>query len=43
VRVIRSAMPAAFTPDDPVPDRSILFRIHIHEMEGRFAEAAKVG
>jgi nitroimidazol reductase NimA-like FMN-containing flavoprotein (pyridoxamine 5'-phosphate oxidase superfamily) len=33
--VIRSAMPAAFTPDDPVPDRSILLRIHIHEMEGR--------
>jgi len=43
VGVIRTAMPQAFTPDDPVPERSILFRIHIHEMEGRFAESRPVG
>lgn len=43
VGVIRSAMPAAFTTDDPVPDRSILFRIHIHEIEGRAGESATVG
>lgn len=41
--VIRSVMPLAFTPDDPAPERSILFRIHIHEMEGRMAETDRVG
>lgn len=43
VGVIRTIMPVAFTPDDPVPERSILFRLHIHEMLGRFAETARVG
>ena len=37
VRVIRSVMPQAFTRDDPVPDRTVLFRIHVHEMVGRAA------
>ena len=41
--VIRAVAPQAFTPDDPVPERSILFRIHIHEMLGRFAETGMVG
>jgi nitroimidazol reductase NimA-like FMN-containing flavoprotein (pyridoxamine 5'-phosphate oxidase superfamily) len=41
--VIQTVMPQAFTPEDPVPHRSILFRIHIHEMEGRVAETGAVG
>jgi nitroimidazol reductase NimA-like FMN-containing flavoprotein (pyridoxamine 5'-phosphate oxidase superfamily) len=43
IGVIRAVAPQAFTPDDPVPERSILFRIHIHEMLGRFAESGTVG
>jgi len=35
--VIRSVMPDALTDRDPFPARSILFRIHIDEMEGRSA------
>ncbi len=34
---IRSAMPDAFTERDPAPERTILFRLHIDEMEGRSA------
>jgi nitroimidazol reductase NimA-like FMN-containing flavoprotein (pyridoxamine 5'-phosphate oxidase superfamily) len=37
LRIIRSAMPDALTPTDPVPARTILFRIHIDEIEGRAA------
>jgi nitroimidazol reductase NimA-like FMN-containing flavoprotein (pyridoxamine 5'-phosphate oxidase superfamily) len=38
LRTIRSVMPDALTANDPVPSRTILFRIHIDEMEGRAAE-----
>lgn len=38
--VIRSVMPDALTDRDPFPTRSILFRIHIDEMEGRSAVPA---
>jgi nitroimidazol reductase NimA-like FMN-containing flavoprotein (pyridoxamine 5'-phosphate oxidase superfamily) len=41
LRVIRSAMPDALTEHDPVPARSILFRLHIDEMEGRSAGAGR--
>lgn len=37
LRIIRSVLPDALTEADPVPDRTILFRIHIDEMEGRAA------
>lgn len=40
LRVIRSVMPDALTDRDPFPTRSILFRIHIDEMEGRCSEPA---
>jgi nitroimidazol reductase NimA-like FMN-containing flavoprotein (pyridoxamine 5'-phosphate oxidase superfamily) len=33
--VLQTAMPAAFTADDPVPQRSIILRIALHEWEGR--------
>ena len=42
MRVIRSVMPQAFTRDDPAPDRTILFRIHVHEMVGRAATTGTV-
>jgi uncharacterized protein len=38
LRAIRTVMPDALTARDPFPARSILFRIHIDEMEGRCAE-----
>lgn len=38
LRAIRLVMPDALTDRDPFPTRSILFRIHIDEMEGRCAE-----
>ncbi len=37
--VIRQAMPMAFTSEDPVPDRSIVLRIHVDEIVGRAAES----
>lgn len=38
LRAIRTVMPDALTERDPFPERSILFRIHIDEMEGRCAD-----
>jgi nitroimidazol reductase NimA-like FMN-containing flavoprotein (pyridoxamine 5'-phosphate oxidase superfamily) len=40
LRIIRSQMPDALTDRDPAPDRTILFRLQIDEMEGRCAEPA---
>lgn len=37
--VLQAVMPAAFTADDPAPQRSIILRIHIHEWEGRASNA----
>lgn len=37
---VRRLFPASWTPDDPVPSRTILFRIHIDEISGRRARAA---
>jgi hypothetical protein len=37
VRRLRRLDPRIFTPDDPVPARTIVFRIHINEMTGRSA------
>ena len=33
----RAVVPEAFTPDDPLPERAILFRIHIDDLTGRAA------
>lgn len=38
IEAIRSAMPEAFTPKDPAPERQILYGLHIHEMTGRMAQ-----
>ncbi len=37
VRILRRLMPETLTPADPLPDRVILFRIHIDEITGRAA------
>ena len=37
LRTIRSAMPDVLTERDTAPERTILFRLHIDEMEGRTA------
>ena len=37
---LRTIMPAALTKDDPVPERTNLYGIHIDRMEGRMAAAA---
>lgn len=40
VSFVRRIVPEAFTPNDPLVDRAILFRIHIDEMTGRGAATA---
>jgi uncharacterized protein len=39
LQAIRSVMPDALTANDPMPTRTILFRLHIDELEGRAASA----
>ncbi len=35
IAAIRRLLPVAFTDDDPLPGRSLLFRIHVDELSGR--------
>lgn len=37
VSMVRQVIPEAFTAEDPLPERAILFRIHIDELTGRAA------
>jgi uncharacterized protein len=37
---LREHFPATFTPDDPTPFRTVVFRIHINEIAGRSARTA---
>jgi nitroimidazol reductase NimA-like FMN-containing flavoprotein (pyridoxamine 5'-phosphate oxidase superfamily) len=37
--VIRRAAPHALTDDDPTPERTILFRMHVDELHGRAASS----
>jgi hypothetical protein len=37
VAIVRRLVPEAFTTDDPLPERAILFRIHVDEITGRAA------
>jgi nitroimidazol reductase NimA-like FMN-containing flavoprotein (pyridoxamine 5'-phosphate oxidase superfamily) len=41
LQAIRSVLPAALTPDDPAPARTVLLRLHIDEMEGRASSLAE--
>jgi hypothetical protein len=40
VAAVRRLAPEAFTPDDPIPERAVLFRIHVDELQGRAATTA---
>jgi nitroimidazol reductase NimA-like FMN-containing flavoprotein (pyridoxamine 5'-phosphate oxidase superfamily) len=37
VKLLRTLLPETLTPDDPLPERAILFRIHADELSGRKA------
>jgi nitroimidazol reductase NimA-like FMN-containing flavoprotein (pyridoxamine 5'-phosphate oxidase superfamily) len=37
VELMRGVVPGTFTPEDPAPDRQILYGIYIHEITGRMA------
>jgi len=37
VEIFRTFIPHAFDPDDPTPDRNVMFRIHIDQITGRAA------
>lgn len=37
VALLRRLVPETLTPEDPLPDRAIVFRIHVDEMFGRAA------
>jgi nitroimidazol reductase NimA-like FMN-containing flavoprotein (pyridoxamine 5'-phosphate oxidase superfamily) len=37
VALVRTLVPEAMTPEDPVPERALLFRIHLDEITGRAA------
>ena len=39
VTALQGAMPAAFTPSDPVPEREIVYGLHIAELSGRRSRA----
>jgi nitroimidazol reductase NimA-like FMN-containing flavoprotein (pyridoxamine 5'-phosphate oxidase superfamily) len=41
VAIVRRIIPEALTPDDPLPDRVLLFRIHVDEISGRAAEPGR--
>lgn len=40
VAAVRRLVPEAFTPADPIPERAVLFRIHVDELSGRAATTA---
>lgn len=37
VAMVRRIIPEALTADDPLPERALLFRIHVDELSGRIA------
>lgn len=41
VTLVRRLVPEALSDKDPLPDRAILFRIHVDEMSGRSASTKK--
>jgi uncharacterized protein len=41
VAVIRRMVPVAFTDRDPLPERAIIFRIHVDELTGRAASSGQ--
>jgi nitroimidazol reductase NimA-like FMN-containing flavoprotein (pyridoxamine 5'-phosphate oxidase superfamily) len=39
IRALREVLPDTLTPDDPTPERDVVYGIHIDEMSGRIAES----
>lgn len=39
VRALRETMPETLTPDDPTPERDVVYGIHVDEVSGRMAES----
>jgi nitroimidazol reductase NimA-like FMN-containing flavoprotein (pyridoxamine 5'-phosphate oxidase superfamily) len=39
--LVRKIIPEALTPDDPLPERALLFRIHADELTGRAARPGR--
>ena len=39
LEALRAAMPGAFSPDDPVPERQIIYGLYIQELDGRMARS----
>ena len=39
IDAIRTVAPTAFTPDDPVPHRTVIFGVAVHELTGRAASS----
>jgi uncharacterized protein len=39
IEALRAAMPGAFSPDDPVPERRIIYGLYIQEIAGRMARS----
>lgn len=39
VELLRGLLPEALTPDDPTPERNLVFRIHADEVTGRAASS----
>lgn len=39
VEALRAAMPGAFSPQDPVPERQIIYGLYIQEIDGRMARS----
>ena len=41
VAALRSAMPEAFSPGDPTPERDNVYGLYVHDLTGRKASVAK--
>lgn len=41
IKMLRKIAPETFTPRDPLPERALLFRIHVDEISGRAASIAQ--
>lgn len=39
IEAFQSVMPEALTANDPVPERNVIYGLHVHEMTGRMAQS----
>jgi nitroimidazol reductase NimA-like FMN-containing flavoprotein (pyridoxamine 5'-phosphate oxidase superfamily) len=43
MKALRRAMPGTLTPNDPVPERQVVYGLHADRVDGRMARSAKPG